>query len=159
MGDSMSSANLLKNIYLFKDLDAAELEKVSKAGEEKSYTAGSEIFSKGDKAHSLYVIRLGSVKIYNTTKAGDESKIANLGTGSHFGEMPFLDGENRSAVAQAMEATNLLEINYDKLRDVMLQNPVISLKIYKALANYLCGRLRVTTQDLNYARETNLKYF
>lgn len=155
----MSAVNIFKNIYLFKDLDAKEMEKLQSIAVEKNFTPGQDIFSKGDVAHSLYVIRLGSVKIYSSTKSGDESKIANLGTGSHFGEMPFLDGEKRSAVAQAVEATTVIEVGYDKLKDLLTANPGMALKVYKSLANYLCGRLRATTQDLNYARENNYRHF
>lgn len=149
----------LKTIYLFKDLDPSELEKISKVATEKTFSPGQDIFLKGSVADALYVIKMGTVIVKATNKAGDEVKIASMATGSHFGELPLLDKEKRSATAQAAEATTVYEFNFAKLVELLNQDAKIGLKVYRSLATYLAGRLRVTTEDLNYAREQNLKHF
>lgn len=149
----------LKNIYLFKELDNSELEKVSKVATEKTFSPGQDIFLKGSVADALYVIKIGTVIVKATNKNGDEVKIANMATGSHFGELPLLDKEKRSATAQATETTILYEFNFDKLIKLLNQDTKIGLKVYQALATYLAGRLRVTTEDLNFAREQNIRHF
>lgn len=144
----MSSPQVLKNIYLFKSLDDAELNLLNKIVEEKTYTAGQDIFLIGQPAHSFYVVRMGTVKIYSNPDGSGDINIANIGSGSHFGEMPFLDGGVRSATAQASETTTLLEFNFEKLKNLLNENDCMAHRFYKELAHYMAARLRSTTENL-----------
>ena len=151
--------NLLKNVYLFKNLGASELELVSQAGEAQTFNIGDDIFCQADPSKALYVIRHGSVKIHQKSSSGDNIEVANLGTGSHFGEMAFVDSEPRSASATATEKSEIVVLDYNKLDEILTANPAIAVSFYKELAHFLCGRLRVTTNDLSFAREKNLSHF
>jgi CRP-like cAMP-binding protein len=153
------SQNLLKNVYLFKGLSPRDLETVSAAGQTITLNPGDDVFSQSDKATAMYVIRLGSVKIHQRSSSGDNLDVANLGSGSHFGEMAFVDGEPRSASATAIEKTEVVVLNYQKLSEILEKNQSIAVNFYKELAHFLCGRLRVTTNDLSFAREKNLSHF
>jgi CRP-like cAMP-binding protein len=153
------SESILRTVYLFKEFSSVEIETLQKLVKEKSYSPGQDIFIRGEPATSLFIIRFGSVKIYSTTRDGDEVQISTQGLGSHFGELPLLDGQNRSATAQAIESCTLLEINYQDLKNILNNNNVLESKFYKSLANYLCARLRATTDDLNHAQETKLRHF
>lgn len=153
------SQNLLKNVYLFKGLSPSELEIISGAGETSTFNPGDDVFTQTDKATALYVIRHGSVKIHQKSTSGDNIEVANLGTGSHFGEMAFVDGEPRSASATAIEKSELVILDYGKLDEILVANQAIAVSFYKELAHFLCGRLRVTTNDLSFAREKNLSHF
>lgn len=153
------STQLLQNVYLFKEMSPAELDKIKSIVKESSYVPGDEIFSQGDDAHSLYVIKFGSVRIQQKSSAGDSIDVATLGTGSHFGEMAFVDGERRSATVTAMERTEILTMDFGDFRKVLEANPAIAVKLYRAFAHFLCGRLRITTNDLSFAREKNLRHF
>lgn len=155
----MSQNNLLKNIYLFKLLNNDELELISETSEINTYAPGEDIFSQEDVATSMYVINFGSVRIHIKGTEGDNIEVANLGTGSHFGEMAFLDGEKRSASATALEKTDIVSINYDKLNTLLKEYPSVAVKVYQALSKFLCGRLRITTNDLSFAREKNISHF
>jgi CRP-like cAMP-binding protein len=150
---------LLQNVYLFKGMDSKEIAAVGEIGAIQSFHGGDTIFIKGEAATALYLIKFGSVKIQQTTKSGDSLVVSTLGTGSHFGEMGFVDGASRSATAVAAEATELITIPYDKLKMFLSQNKDASVKFYKELSHFLCGRLRATTTDLNFAREKNLSHF
>jgi CRP-like cAMP-binding protein len=153
-----NAQSLLQNVYLFKDLTPKELELVTALAKQETLSAGDEVFTEGDVAHSLYILKFGSVKIQHSGKS-DRINVATLGTGSHFGEMAFLDGEKRSASVQAIENTELVRLDFNELKNLLDQNPVMAVKVYRALANFLCGRLRVTTTDLSFAREKNLRHF
>lgn len=155
----MSQKNLLKNIYLFKEMRSEELDLINQICELQTYLPGEDIFSQGDTATSLYVISYGSVKIHIRSSDGDNIEIANLGTGSHFGEMAFLDGELRSASATATEKTDVVSVRYEKLMNFLGEYPGIAVKFYQALSKFLCGRLRITTNDLSFAREKNISHF
>ncbi|MBK7889487.1 MAG: cyclic nucleotide-binding domain-containing protein [Bdellovibrionales bacterium] len=94
--------NLIQNVYLFKDLSPKELESVNAIAAVETYNSGDEVYCEGDKAASLFFIKFGSVRIRRSGK-DDSVDVAQLGTGSHFGEMSFVDGEARSATVIAME--------------------------------------------------------
>lgn len=154
----MSQA-LIQNVYLFKTFEPKELAAVSETGKTQLFQSGDTVFIKGEAASAMYLIKHGSVKIQQTTKAGDSLTVATLGSGSHFGEMSFIDGQTRSATAQAAESTELIVIPYDRLKMFLNENKEAAVKFYRELAHFLCGRLRVTTTDLSFAREKNLSHF
>ncbi len=153
------SRSLLENIYLFKQFPAGDLNAVSELGEVVTFSPGETIFLRGEPAKAMFFIKFGSVKIQQSTSAGDNIDVATLSAGSHFGEMPFVDNEPRSATAIAAEQTELFVIGYEKLNAFLNSRPNTAVGFFKELAHFLCGRLRVTTSDLNYVREKNLSHF
>ncbi len=153
------AAEIIKNIYLFKECSPAELSQVQHLVQTQVMNPGDEIFSQGDRALSLYIVKMGTVRIEQKSKSGEVIHLATFGSGSHFGEMSFLDGETRSATVSAVEKTEILKIDYHALKEMMETHPALAVKIYRALAGFLCGRLRVTTTDLSFAREKNLRHF
>src|SRR6185437_994331 len=140
----MSHSRLLQNVYLFKSLTEKELEQIAEISESKPLMAGDEIFMKGEPAKALYLIKMGAVKIQQSSKSGDMIDVATLGPGSHFGEMAFVDGEPRSATATASDRGEMVAISYEKLNALLQKNPAIAVKFYRELAHFLAGRLRVT---------------
>ncbi len=155
----MANANLLKKLYLFKDLSEAEIDVIEGATQTVAFGPGEEVFSQGERARALYIIQTGSVKVHQTAENGDAVEITRIGAGSHFGEMSFLDGEPRSATATALERTEIITVDYDKLSRIMIDYPAISVHFYRQFANFLCGRLRVTTKDLSFSRSKILSHF
>lgn len=155
----MTSQSLLQNVYLFKTLSPEELNAVSALAQTGSYNAGDTIFLKGEAAKALYLIKRGTVKIQQSTKTGDSIDVATLSPGSHFGEMAFVDSQVRSATATASEYAELIVVPYEKLNVLLTKNAAMAVKIYRELARFLAGRLRVTTSDLSYVKEKNLSHF
>lgn len=149
---------LLQGIYLFKDFLPKELDQLSGEGAIRTFNRDDVIFSEGDKALSLFVIRHGTVHIRHSGKK-DDVDVVQLGTGAHLGEMPFVNDEPRSASAVALERSELLEIGYDVLQAHLDKNPATAVKFYRSLAHFLAGRLRATTLDLSFSREKNLRLF
>lgn len=149
---------MLQDIYLFKDFLPNELEKLSAKGVVRTYSQGDAIFHEGDPARSMFVIRHGTVHIRRAGKK-DDVDLVQLGGGAHFGEMPFVNDEPRSASAVALERSELLEIGYDVLQAHLDKNLQTAVKFYRALAHFLAGRLRTTTVDLSFSRDKNLRLF
>jgi len=152
------AASLLQDIYLFKEFQPQELDQLSQKGVLKTFNAGAEIFGEGNQAQSMFVIRSGTVTI-GRELAGKTIQLAQLGSGAHFGEMSFVDGQPRSASASATERTEVLEIGFDALRTYFDQNPGVAVKFFRSMSHFLAGRLRMTTMDLSFAREKNIRHF
>jgi len=156
--DDMAS-ELLRNIYLFKDMSRDEIDPILKACTTEMFGKGDVVFSQDDAANALYIIKFGSVRILQKTKNGDAVEVSVLGTGSHLGELPLVDDGKRSATVEANEKTELIRIDYAGLKSALHSNAMTAVKFYRALAHFLAGRLRVTTTDLSFAREMNLRHF
>jgi CRP-like cAMP-binding protein len=160
LGELMTDITLLKNGYLFDNLDPNELEKIAEITNTKEVITGDYIFDEGREADALYVIKTGSVEILKRgSSGGDEQSVTILSPGSHFGEMAFVDKAPRAAAAMAKENVKLLEIKYTDLERVTEANHEIGLKIYRSIANVLCKRIRQTTNNLSSLKELKLKSF
>jgi len=155
----MISDTLLHGVYLFADLSAEERSQLAKLAEPMSVSAGSQLFSVGDAATALYLIKDGSVRITTIAAGGERIEVAVLGSGSHFGEMALIDGAKRSATAETLEPTSLFRFDYAKIGAALDKSPAIAAKFYRAAARFLSNRLRQTTTDMSFAREKNLRYF
>lgn len=143
----------LKPIHLFSDFTELELSKIASVAEPKFYSQGSEIFTLGEEASAFYVVLMGTVKLVVVSGSGDEVLIRTLGSGSHFGEMPFIDGQKRSASVQTLENCDLLEFKYSKFENLLMSDASLAIKFYRSAAKYLALRLRATNLDLNQLKE------
>lgn len=145
--------DILKNIYLFKEMTDAELNQIVSVGEEKTFIAGQELFFSGQKAESFFVVVQGMIKIFKSNDNADEVALATIAAGEHFGEMAYLTRDPRSATAHVVESANVLEISYDKFETLLKSQPIISEKFHRAIARFLAHRLKSTTQELVIAKE------
>ncbi len=152
------AANLLKGMYLFKDLTPKELERLTKIARRKNLIGGDRVFYEGDDAEAMYIVEMGTLKLI---KKGmdDNQEVLRLGSGAHFGEMPFLDGMKRALTVEAVEKSSLIEIPYVELKKAMDEDPKIAAHVFKELAHFLAARLRRATVDLTEARERSIRHF
>ena len=143
----------LGQVYLFADLDEAEKAKVEGIAQASALEAGQEVFREGDSADALYIVKYGSVRL---SQSGDNATmmVTQLGSGSHMGEMGLIDGGTRSATATVLEHSEIVAIPYADLESLFAAEPVIAVKVYRACAIFLSGRLRQTTRSLNFARDS-----
>tara|TARA_B100000029_G_scaffold339624_1_gene331855 strand:- start:120 stop:587 length:468 start_codon:yes stop_codon:yes gene_type:complete len=149
---------LLDTLYMFRGLSADDLSRIETISELESYSTGDLIFSQNDVADALYVIQHGTVNIEldGEGDTGRDIAVATLGTGSHFGEMGFLDNQPRSASAIAASHSDILRIGYSAMKTLLESDSLLATHVYKQLAGFLCSRLRLTTLDLKYERSRNL---
>ena len=149
---------LLDTLYMFRGLSADDLSRIETISELESYSTGDLIFSQNDVADALYVIQHGTVNIEldGEGDTGRDIALATLGTGSHFGEMGFLDNQPRSASAIAASHSDILRIGYSAMKTLLESDSLLATHVYKQLAGFLCSRLRLTTLDLKYERSRNL---
>lgn len=107
----------------------------------KQFTAGEEIFARGDKGEQAYFIDRGVVEI-STIQRGKKVVIARLGTGDLFGELALLNQQTRTATATALENVELVTINADQLNRALNDaNPLL-----RKLLQVNLGRFQWTQQ-------------
>ena len=130
---------LLENLYIFRGLSGADLSRIEAIAELESYSSGDLIFRQNDVADAFFVIQHGTVNI-ELDEEGDTSDhivVATLGTGSHFGEMAFLDNQPRSASAIAASYSDILRIGYSAMKEVLESDSELAIHVYKQFLMFL----------------------
>lgn len=143
------SAELLKRIYLFKDLTAKEIEQVAAICEEETFEPEALIVKEGQAGDKMYLIAAGRVRIQKTIPGIGNEALAILNTGDFFGEMALVDDIERSADAYAHEApARLLSIRKEKFESLLFLNKDLAHAILWTFVRTLSGRLRETNEKL-----------
>jgi len=118
------------------------LEVIGMAGSENltafihDYLPGTMLFEENDPGSRMYVIRSGRVRIFRRV-GGTEFLLAFLGPGDFFGEMALLENLPRSASAQIVEPSRLIEVDAGTFEEMIRSNAEISARIMRTLASRL----------------------
>jgi CRP/FNR family transcriptional regulator len=127
-------AILSRHAY-FTPLPATILAAVGRRVLTRTYAKGALVYAEGDASHGLYLVASGSVRVFKSSEAGKEQDLHHIGAGESFGDAAAFDGEPTIANAEAMEATVVLVVPRDALRDLMLKHPEIALSVTQVLAS------------------------
>jgi CRP/FNR family transcriptional regulator, cyclic AMP receptor protein len=135
---------ILKQIPLFADLDADDLEIIARASRRLKYPKGSIVFYEGDPGDYLLVILQGRVKVTLLGADGQETIVSILEQPAFLGEVALLDGTPRSATVVALGPIEVMQIAREPFLTLMRTHPDIALKIMRQLA----GALRRATEQI-----------
>jgi small-conductance mechanosensitive channel len=113
---------LLFSVQMFSPLSDNERAALLKVARPMTYPAGEAIVRQGAAGGSLFVIRRGDVTV---EPSGAEGRVTHLHAGDVFGEMSLLTGEPRKATVVAETDCELLEIDANGFRSLVLTNPTV----------------------------------
>jgi small-conductance mechanosensitive channel/CRP-like cAMP-binding protein len=113
---------LIASVPMFAQLNDNERTQLLAVGRPVLYARGEAIVRQGEGGRSLFIIRKGEASV---TLAGTTGEVARLRAGDVFGEMSLLTGEARTATVTAAADCDLLEIDVDGFRHVVLANPSV----------------------------------
>lgn len=118
----------------------------------KKFKKGEILFREGENPGAMYLIRTGMVRVFK--KKGDSQiEIDTLRAGGVVGEMAFLDGNPRSASAEAIMDTELVEISTDLYTSTMEKIP----EWVKILIKAIVGKLRSTTTKVKNLEQASVE--
>ncbi|MBL4619719.1 MAG: Crp/Fnr family transcriptional regulator [Marinicaulis sp.] len=132
----------LKKNPFFQELDEKTFNTLLQSTQPKVLKARQTIFHEGDPGGSMLMILSGKIKISTIAANGKECVLAFFGIGDVIGEITLLDGGARTATAQAMEPSRILELTRNQFMSILESNPQIALKVI----DILCRRLRATSR-------------
>ena len=148
MEEVETSAELLRSVPLFADLEEAELERFSRVAVPRSFPAGTRVFHEGDRSDACYIVREGSFRVTREHSDGRAITLATLGPGEVFGELAMLDGDKRSASAESITDGTLLALPANDVRGLLSRNPEIALKLVAGLVRRLrAANMRLSRQS------------
>lgn len=141
----MAHEDLLAQSDFFAGATPEELATITAAGTDRRLIRGDTLFQEGDAAESLYVVITGRLAIAIANPIDHRETVVSLmEPGDLFGEMAMLDDGPRSAMARAFEATTVVEIPHDAVREVFKARPELLWGVTRLLAH----RLRVMDETL-----------
>ncbi|MDQ3031854.1 MAG: cyclic nucleotide-binding domain-containing protein [Myxococcota bacterium] len=126
----------LQHVELFVELTMPELVRVSNTCRALTLAAGEIVISEGEASETLFLVVEGGVDVVR-----NGNKLAELGPGSHFGEMALLSQRPRSATVRTLVATRLLALDRPQFYALMQQEPTLAGKFLWKLAQTLSLRL------------------
>jgi CRP-like cAMP-binding protein len=137
----MAHEDILAGTQFFADAPAEVLSAVSAAAHRRSLVRGDVLFREGDEPTALFVVLTGRIAIAIGNELDNrESMVALMEAGDLFGEMGMLDDEGgRSAMARALEPSDVLEIPYGPVLEILQADP----RLLWGVTRLLAQRLRV----------------
>ena len=128
---------------MFPVLEAAEIGRLWRFGELKSYAAGERIVATGEIAPGAFVILTGRVDIMQSGGLGHSQLIVTHGPGSFMGELAQLSDRPSLVDAYAKEKVEALVIPSRRLRDLLVEEAELGERIMRALILRRVGLLDV----------------
>ncbi len=130
------TADFLRRVSWFEDLDDKTLQSIVNAAVEQTYQPGQDIVREGDAGVGAYIIRSGRVEVLQS-RGGQEQRIRELGPGEFFGEMALLDDFPRSSTVRAVEPTTCVALTRWHFRGILESHPQIALTLLPVLTRRL----------------------
>jgi CRP-like cAMP-binding protein len=130
-----STAEVLREVPLFRGMSDRTIETVSELARPGSFGAGDVLVRQGDAGDSFIVIRTGSATV---TKDGQ--LLRELGAGDFLGEIALIDGGLRTATVTATSDIQALVIDRVGFSRLMNEFPVVRLDLVTALTQRLRQR-------------------
>ena len=135
---------LLRNHILLQALADDELDRLARYSRTRELESGELIFSKGDPGDSMAVVIEGRVVIGSTSIDGKELVLNIIHSGDVLGEIAFIDGEDRTADAKALEKTAILVLERRHFLPLLEERQQLAMELLVVL----CKRLRNTTDQI-----------
>ncbi len=140
---------------LFAAMNKAELREFEKIIHRRTFKANEAVFWEGEPGVGMYIVKSGSVGIYNITPDHGKKEIAVLKSGEFFGELALLDDSPRSATCISRENSEIIGLFRPDLFGLLERKPRLGNKFLFQLATVIGERLREKNKEL-YAYKSKL---
>jgi CRP-like cAMP-binding protein len=121
--------DLLADSQLFTGLDEDERRILSRTGSHSMVVPDSVLITMGTVNRALFVVMSGSVSV-ERTDVTPPVELARLGAGAVIGEMSFVDGSKTSATVRTVENSEIFELAFDRLHEILAQHPRLAAKLW-----------------------------
>lgn len=137
--------NVLRFVYLFKNLTLRETIAVLSRLRAIEYAAGFNVIVEGERDDRLFILLDGELEVRR-----EGLKVATLKGGAHFGEMALVSKRPRSATVVATKLARMLVMERRDFELILHKVPTLGIKLMMAFAQVLSERLDETTLLINH---------
>lgn len=158
----------LKDIFLFEDMDEETLKKIKSISQVLKLNKGNILFYEGDEPKYLYILLSGTLKLYKVTSNDKELVLKYFHENELIAEFANFEDISYPATSEAMISSEVLKINFEEFKEIMMKNVNISLKIQaslvkkiKNLENIISTHLILDTKQkvAKYIVENKMDFF
>ncbi len=144
MASPAETLAFLRDVRLFKDIEAPELTALGLTLRERILKRGQVLFHEGEIGEEMFVVVRGSIVISKPVKERVEQVLARMGPGDFFGEMSLFDHSPRSATVQVEADATLLVLDREALCRLTELSPRAAAAFFHALVQVFIERLRAS---------------
>jgi len=126
----------LKNNPLFVNLPAEDVGRFQQAAQTRVHKKNKMLYVEEDSADYFYIILNGWIKLFRTTKDGEEVIIDMLTTGHMFGENALFVADKHSCSAQVVEKCQIVSIPSKLLREQIMVSSALALNMLYSLSRH-----------------------
>jgi CRP/FNR family transcriptional regulator len=123
----------LKDIFLFKDLQDETLTQIEEFTTVLKLSKDNILFYEGDESKYLYILTKGIVKLYKTASNDKEIVMKYFHSNELIAEVANFDEIPYPATAQCFTESEVLRIDFPKLKEIIYKDPELSFMIQKSL--------------------------
>lgn len=134
----MTKVWLLKRINIFEMLPAEAMNQLASLVDDRVVKKGSFVFRPDDKGDSIYILKMGRIKISRFSKDGRELVLGVVEPGEMFGEEAVPAGaKKRTAFAEALEDARVCRLHVDEFNKMLKEYPDLSVRFSKLMSKRL----------------------
>jgi CRP-like cAMP-binding protein len=141
---------ILRGNEYFDTMPEPILEQIFEHMQLREYERGEALFWEGDVCDGLYMVMLGSAKIYRLSPQGRQYIVRVLQEGDTFAEVPAFDGGANPANVEALEPCKLWVIDSEILRALILSHPQFAQKVLVNFGTMLRQMVRQVSEMAFY---------
>ena len=138
----VSTAEILAQIPLFRDLSATDLAVMASRFGEDRFKRDDFVFHEGDPATRFWVVKDGQVKIVKYGESGKDIVIEVIPPGEVFGGATMLMPQ-QPATAQALSDATTVSLSVDEYRRLLRDYPAVAVRVIEILGDRLLGVIQM----------------
>jgi CRP/FNR family transcriptional regulator, dissimilatory nitrate respiration regulator len=135
----IKTSAFVANLPLFKELSAAEIERIVAGTTELHVPRGEIVFNKGAPCTGFHLVIYGQVKLSFVTPQGSEKVVEIIGPGMSFGEALMFMERPYIVMAQTLADSLLLHVAKQTVFDELERNPGFARKMLAGVSRRLHG--------------------
>jgi CRP/FNR family transcriptional regulator len=153
VNDIELSPTCIGHLWIFQNLEAEEVEALSREALRKKSTAGQALFLQGDPTDEMFLLKGGRIKLSKVLEDGAELTLDIRKAGDFVGENMFSEEGHYPVSAYCLEDTLTCGFSRSQFEQLVLQHPKVGLQIIKNLSE----RITWLTQRVGSLAVTNIE--
>jgi len=147
------SPTCIGHLWVFEDLQPEEMAALAQAARRQPYRKGQVVFSQGDPANQMFLLKAGRVKLSKITAEGNEITLDIRKAGDFLGESMLIEDADYPLTALCLADALICGFTRVGFEKLILENPNIGLQVIKNLSN----RINWLTERVGSLSLTNLE--
>ena len=147
------SPTCIDHLWIFQNLEAEEIEALSREALRKKSTTGQALLLQGDPTDEMFLIKGGRVKLSKVLEVGTELTLDIRKAGDFVGENMFSEEGHYPVSAYCLEDTLSCGFSRSQFEQLVLKHPKVGLQIIKNLSE----RNTWLTRRLGSFADTNIE--